>query len=161
MGIGLFVALFGFFNTDQVYDPSATDWESVGLSIAQIAGLFMLIANGTFILSKYYKFIKLPVALYVIGLLFVIEHWPYANIILIATVCSIILIYSLSFIAKPSKEVLDYTKLLWVITYFGYALLKYFHLLREEYQLISTACLWTSIGLYLIQEAQVRKQSKH
>lgn len=66
--------------------------------------------------GKFFKLTLLAlVTLFLIGLLFKIEHWPFANLIIISSFCGLILFYPLRFAAKSQKKFIDYVKLVFIL----------------------------------------------
>ena len=67
IGIGLLIALGSFLSYSLTYNNNAEEWIKRGLLISELAGFFMLLANGTFIKTKYFKIIKGVIAIIIIG----------------------------------------------------------------------------------------------
>lgn len=153
IGIGLLIAL-GSFLFNQFTDNNTDEWIYRGLLISEIVGFFMLLSNGTFIKTKYFRILKAAIAIVIIGVLFRIMHWEYNRLIITIGFVAIILTYSLSFFNKPIKKRLDYTKLAWVVIAYTNTLLNYLHIIGDEYQILSSSLMWLAIIDYLKTEKQ-------
>ena len=67
--IGLVITLFALISTFVTDNPEAENWLYRGLKIVEIAGFFMLVMNGTFIKTKYFRILKGIIAIILIGAL--------------------------------------------------------------------------------------------
>ena len=79
-----------------------------------LSGIYLLLKNGTFIKSTEGKLTLGAIALLLIGAMFKIMHWPFANEMLIVGFGSMAGFYTTHFFNKPEKELLDYGKVLFV-----------------------------------------------
>ena len=149
IGLGLIVALVGFLTSNLTNNYNVENWTYTGLWISELAGFFMLLINGTFIKTKYFRILKGVIAIIIIGALFKIMHWEYNSLILITGFIGIILTYFFSFINKPIKKRLDYLKLAWVIVAYTNGILTYLHIIGDEYQILSSSLMWLAIIDYL------------
>ena len=83
--------------------------------IGRIAGLILILSKGTLIKTKsYYKLILIFIGFTVLGVMIKIMHWPNGNLILLFGLSCTLLIYDLHFYKKPTKNLLDYIKLIWL-----------------------------------------------
>ncbi|MFI0427953.1 hypothetical protein [Mariniflexile sp. HMF6888] len=155
--IGLAIALIGFLASKFTYSPDVEYWTFIGLTISEFAGFIMLIRNGTFIRTKYFRIFKGVIAIIIIGALFKIMHVPYNNIILTIGFVLCVLIYCFSFIKKPIKKRLDYLKLLWVVVAYPGAVLRILHIINDDYQILSSAIMWLAIIDYMKIEREKRR----
>ncbi|MFA7445178.1 MAG: hypothetical protein WCY89_04475 [Flavobacteriaceae bacterium] len=139
IGIGLLIALGGFLVSNFTGSFEAENWIYRGLWISELAGFFMLFLNGTFIETRYFRILKAIIAIIIIGALFKIMHWNYGDLILTIGFVGVIITYFFSFLKKPIKKRLDYLKLAWVIvTYIG-GILRFLHVISDEYQILTSA----------------------
>lgn len=67
--------------------------------------------------KKFGLIIRICVSILLIGLLFKIMHWPFANALLLITISAILIFYSIRFILKTKKEILDYVKWFLVVSW--------------------------------------------
>ncbi len=146
---GLIIALGSYLATQFTTFEDSEIWIYRGLWISELAGFFMLILNGTFIKTRFFKILNGAAALIIVGALFKIMHWQYADLLLTMGLIGTILIYFLSFLKKPLKKRLDFLKLTWVIVAFAIAILRFAHLIGEEYQVLSSTLIWLAIIDYL------------
>lgn len=117
-----------------------------GMRIGSFVGVIMLLSNGTFIKTKYFKIAKGIISFVIIGALLKIMHWTeYANHIIILGLIGIVICYFLHFSEKPIKIRLDYLKLLWLIVSYTFAILGFLHLINKDYAEIGNYTLWLTI----------------
>ena len=76
--------------------------------------LILIIAESRFRLSPYFRILSLFLAIFVVGLLFKIMHWPFANQMLMVAAIGGMIVYFVRFILKKSKTLLDLLKFLWL-----------------------------------------------
>ncbi len=157
IGIGLIIALVGFLTSQLTDNYDAENWTYIGLWISELTGFFMLLLNGTFIKSKYFRILKGVIAIIIIGALFRILHWEYNRLIMTIGFIGIMLTYFFSFLNKPIKKRLDYLKLVWVIVAYTNAIFTYLHIIGDEYQVLSSAIMWLAIIDYMKTERQKRR----
>jgi hypothetical protein len=114
-----------------------------GMRIGSFVGLIMLLINGTFIKTKYFKIVQGIISFVIIGALLKIMHWTdYANLIIIVGLIGIAICYFLHFSKKLIKKRLDYLKLLWVIVSYTFTILVFLHLINRDYAEIGNYLLW-------------------
>lgn len=124
----------------------ATNLYNFGLWGSQLAGIIMLLTNGTFIKTKYFKMLKAALAVLFIGILFKLTHWkPNGNYIISLSFIGIIIVYFLSFLKKPIKTRLDYLKLSWVVVSYTLGILNFLHVIPRGLSGIGAIILWMAI----------------
>ena len=143
------IALVSFVMFQFYENQKAEDFVYIGLWVGEVFGFLMLLMNGTFIKTKYFKRVRIAIALIFIGAIFRIMHYSYSNPVLIAGFIMVILLYFLSFLKKPVKKRLDYYKLAWVIIGYSSSVLIYLHIISDEVKILSTAIMWLAIIDYL------------
>ncbi|CAL2107597.1 conserved membrane hypothetical protein [Tenacibaculum sp. 190524A02b] len=122
-----------------------------GIRIGTFLGIIMLLSNGTFIKTKYFKISQGVFSLVIIGALFKIMHWTiYANHIIVTGLIVIMILYILSFLEKPIKKRIDYLKLIWVIINYVFGILVFLKFLKREYLVLGTFIIWLIIIEFLI-----------
>jgi len=146
-GISILVAFIGIllFNFSDELNTVERGWSmfDYGLRIGAFSGLVLMITNGTFIKTRYFKIAQGCIAIIIIGALLKILHWTtYANLIFVVGLLGIMTSYILSFIKKPIKKRLDYLKLLWVIVSYISGILVFLHIVSRDYSEIGTYIFW-------------------
>jgi len=101
--------------------------------------------------NKKHKILKAPIrislAVFILGLLFKIMHWPYSWLIITVSCASVMIFYSLRFLNKNTKEILDYTKLILV---FSWGLNAVFAINHLPYKIIFNVAFLISFLLWLL-----------
>lgn len=72
-------------------------------------------------------FLRFSIAVIILGILFKIFHLQFAFILFIVGALGIIVFYSLRFLQKQPKKLLDYSKLFLVVTFLIHYVLRVFH----------------------------------
>ncbi|WP_271784604.1 hypothetical protein [Aquimarina algiphila] len=117
----------------------------LGLWITETVGFFMLLFNGTFIKTRYFKMVLGVMAVLLLGTVITIMHWPFHKPIIVGCFVSILIIYILSFFKKPIYKRLDYLKLGWVIVWYTGAILDYLHIINDDYRVLTTVLMILAI----------------
>jgi len=78
--------------------------------------------------KKLRKPLRLLISLLIIGMLFKIIHWPYSSILIISAFSGIAVLYPIRFKNKTNKALLDYIKLVLVISWVLNSLFTLYHL---------------------------------
>lgn len=156
IGIGLLTALAAYVVSVFTDYFQAQNWTYIGLWMSELAGFFMLLINGTFLKTKYFKYFKGVFSIVIVAVLFKILHWSYSDILLIIGFIGFIIVYFFSFLNKPNRKRLDFLKLAWVITAFSIGLLKILKFIGDQYQIIPSAIMWLAIIDYLKTEQERR-----
>jgi hypothetical protein len=92
---------------------------SKGIGFATIFSLVLLLRNGTFLASKYFRILSVGVFILMTGAVLKILHWAGANIAIMIASAGFIIIYTTWFFFKKKKHLLDILKALWVLTFFS------------------------------------------
>jgi hypothetical protein len=94
---------------------------SISLFTGQLAGLALYIMESQIFTTKFFRFILLGIAVFLIGVLFKIQHWSYSSTFTICAILIISITYLLRFILKKNKTLIDFIKAIWLIlVLFGY-----------------------------------------
>lgn len=124
-------------------------------SLALYTGLLIMLINGTFVNRRYSTIARIAIAAYMLGIVFKIMHLSGADQILITSFALLIVLYSIHFVAKHPKNVLDYLKMLTVIS-FASTPLRMLHLVSGETRytldLLHTIIFWITFLVFLIVE---------
>lgn len=145
IGIGLLIALFGFLAPYFTININSNNYINLGLWVSELAGFFMLLGNGTFVKTKYFKYLKGILAFIIVGVLFKIQHLMFANVLVIIGFIGALSIYSFSFFKKPIKNRLDILKLVWCISVCFISVLRFKHTISSDYQLLSSSLMLLAI----------------
>jgi len=117
----LLIALFLMWCFSNILFASGIEPEMSGImtnlfsSIFCLTGTIWLFYTGTFRISIYFRFIFFAIALLLVGILFKIQHWEEATMLISIASAGCFTIYLLHYISKKEKKLLDNIKLLWVI----------------------------------------------
>ena len=150
IGVSILLAFIGITLTNIASENEMIELGSkmfdYGIRIGSFVGLIMLLINGTFIKTKYFKITQGLIAFIIIGALLKIMHWTeYANHIIIFGLIGIAILYFLHFSKKPIKNRLDYLKLIWVFVSYTVAILGFLHLINRDYKELGNYILWLTI----------------
>ena len=85
------------------------------LLVGNLAILGYLYRAGTLVRSRWANMAYLPVSLYILAVLFMIQHWAGATILILCCWGLLMLLYTIWFSIKPKKELPDVLKWLWLI----------------------------------------------
>jgi hypothetical protein len=117
--------------------------------------------------SEQKKILKVPlrlsISILIIGMLFKIMHWPYGAEIVACAFGAIIIVYPFRFWNKKPKFVIDYVKLILLISW---ALNGIFTILHLPYKIYLSAVASISLIVWLVMEASryfrkgVKEESK-
>lgn len=100
-------------------------------------------------------------AIVLIGALFKIQHYPYANELIVIGWLGIMLIYGFSFINKPVKKLLDFLKLAWVLTAIPKIPLRILHYpYYDDLAVISLILMSLALLLFFWKEIKARNYMK-
>lgn len=150
IGIGVLTAFIGIITTNvsNEYETMDLGWNifDYGLWISGILGFLLLISNGTFIKTKYFKITQGLIPFIIIGALLKILHWTsYDDYIIILGLIGIMIVYFFSFTKKPIKKRLDYLKLIWVIVSYTLGILSFLHLIKRDLTELGNYILWLAV----------------
>jgi hypothetical protein len=163
IGVGIVIAVVG---CGLLLNPALM---SIGYSLIQkgvgFAVLFtiaLLLRNGTFMYSRYFKVMNLMIAVVICGALLRILHVSGANILFLAACAGIIIIYTAWFVVKKKQHLsLDILKLLWAITFFAASDFKLNHwLYAGTLSNIADILLLLALANYLWIQRNTRSREK-
>jgi hypothetical protein len=97
------------------YSDIGSQFYMVTLTMGQLIAIFILLKNGSLIKSKYWGWMKAFIGLHLIGIVFKILHWGFADLIHLISLILIGITYTLHFIGKDKKHPLDVLKVAWVL----------------------------------------------
>jgi hypothetical protein len=88
---------------------------NIGMSCAQVVGLILIVVNGSFITNR--KTVRIMGIFAILPVLGYFLQWysrPSGIFLQLLGLLLILTLYAKSFLHKPTKEVLDYLKLIWI-----------------------------------------------
>jgi hypothetical protein len=86
------------------------------ITISLYLALYMMLANGTFMTTRYAIPAQISIGLYVLGVIFKIMHLTGADQILIMSFGVVFVLYTIHFASKQPKNLLDYLKMLMLLS---------------------------------------------
>jgi len=99
---------------------------SAGAFLFTLNGAYLLAKNGTFIYSSEYRFVKLAIAIVIIGTLLKVMHWPFAANILSIGFLSFSILYMYHLIKNKRARWSGFLTLFFLFTLSLGNFLKYF-----------------------------------
>jgi hypothetical protein len=117
-----------------------------------ILGLYLLISNGTIMNTIYWRLILRFLVVTLVGVVFKIMHYAYADLILTVGLSSMALTYLVRFIKKDKKARLDFFKLLWVVSASISCILIILHYIPRDYAILSTIIFWITVVDFALME---------
>ena len=126
-------------------------WLAAG--IGQLAGITLLLAESKIYNTKYFIFLFIGIIIFMVGLHFKILHWPYGNTILVFSILFIFITYGVRFLNKKQKNLLDFTKFLWILPAGAALIFRFSHWLYSDLlSYISSAIIWAGLIFILYKE---------
>lgn len=117
--------------------------ENFCLNVAYVAGWVLMLSNGSFIKTKYFKITQGLMSIIIVGALLKIMYWTkYADYLIVFGLAGILIAYSISFYKKPIKKRLDYLKITWVILLISCTILILLNVLSMDYRLVADIVFW-------------------
>jgi len=120
--------------------------------------LFLLVScgymyyTGTFKRTIAGRLCYITLALLITGMLFKLQHWPGGSLFIFVSLCAIIVIYSIHFILKRQKKLLDWMKVFAVVIKAVAAMFWMLHWMhRTEISIASIAVLLLLIAVFYIR----------
>ena len=130
--------------------------------IGRLGGLILIFRES--IVSRvfpYFQLVMFFLGVTTIGALMKIMHWPLASQLILTGIISIPIIYSVRIFAKKEKQLLDFLKLAWVISYGSYAFISIQHLpFKAEMLIIESVLFFLVYFKFSYEQFRVTKKSK-
>jgi len=123
LAIGIKLAIYWFPS----FAPMSLAMSVIWL-IAVIWNLIYMYQKGTFKRSLMKRLSFLALAVLIIGGLFKIQHWPGSSGLILGSVCLLAIFYTIHFLGKQDKRLLDWAKCLYVISTLALINILAFHL---------------------------------
>ena len=124
----------------------------MGFNLAYITALILMIQNGRFIETAHFQKVQFCVVMVIVGALFRLMHWPFGNGIACLGLVGIASVYTVWFLKKKRKSLLDFLKVLWVVTAFIYAALRLLHWIDPDFVYVPIVLFCAAFVLYTKQE---------
>lgn len=151
LGISLLVALVGIvLKLLGTAEQTAQIYIDAGLSFANFIGLILLLYNGTIFKTIYFIIILFFLCIAIVGVVFKIMHWPWANILVLASILGMLVTYAIRFFKKQEKRRFDVLKLLWITTLLVGTLCVILKWLPKEITYVSNFILWLTIADFVV-----------
>ncbi len=125
------------------------------LAIGSLGGLSLMIKDGTFIETVFFRITLAFISIIIVGAMFKFIHWPGANLMLIAGFICIPPAYLISFVGKFDKQLLDYLKAIWVVANYTIGILILMNWIENYYTIIPTTLLLITYLMYLKDKAKM------
>ena len=153
--------LLAFFSSNFELIETGSIIESFCLNVAYVAGWVLMLSNGTFIGTIYFKITQGLMSIIIIGALLKIMHYTlYADYLIVFGLVGILIVYSISFHKKPIKKRLDYLKLTWVILLLSSTVLIFLHVLSMDYRLVADIVFWILLLDFCTTKTNLFKKQK-
>jgi hypothetical protein len=119
--------------------------------------LIMMLLNGTFMNTRYFYVAKVGLGILVLGILFKVMHLTGADQILAFSVLVLFLSYGIHFVLKRPKTLLDFFKVLTMLSFVVPIPLILFHITPGYYidpgvEILRFGMLWATFLLFLMVE---------
>jgi hypothetical protein len=149
------VIVFLLVNVFEDDISTLTGWQpTYAFEVAQMAALILVIFNGTFLSSIYFKTSLFMFGGVALGAVSKILHLPLADYVLVMPLLLLPSIYAFHFVSKKQKNILDVLKLSFVSSHFIISVLVILHLVSgpiKEYALIfRDAIFWIMIFYFIL-----------
>ncbi|MDR1678208.1 MAG: hypothetical protein LBR81_00290 [Prevotellaceae bacterium] len=80
--------------------------------------IYIMVIDSHLMQTIYGRILRIIIAIFIVGILFKVQHWPGAAIILSISVSALLITYLVRFITKKEKKLLDWLKVIWLSLYF-------------------------------------------
>jgi uncharacterized membrane protein len=122
------------------------------LNVCFLLSLIYMYSIGTFKNSKLGRLSYITLSIFIIGALFKLMHWPYGGILILFGLTAIMVIYTIYFIMKRQKKLLDWIKVFAVLIKTVASMFWISHWsYREELSVASTIVLIALIIVFYIR----------
>lgn len=148
--LGILMSLTGLFLSAFTTVLDSDFLLTIGLWLTEVAGMFLLLSNGTFLKTKYSRIVMGLFAVMLIGGAIMVMHWPYGNSLLVVGCIGIVISYLVHFLKKPIRKRLDYLKLAWVAVLYIGAVLRLYHIISRDYRMLTTVLMILALMDYML-----------
>lgn len=119
----------------------------LGFAAGNILGILLLVKTGSTLRTIYFKVIAIFIAVYLIGILFRIRHWPLADEMIVVSLIGIFTTYLLRTLKKKPVSRLDVLKFVWLSSVIAISMLIYFHWIEKYWAILPNLILWATLLL--------------
>ena len=133
------------------------------LIVANLLAIYYLFRFGRLSKSNWRRPFFLLLAIYIIGALAKIQHWPISNVLVSIAFLGIPLLYVFWFSAKRTKDMGDKLKLLWVSVHFPLTWIEFIHLpvnIGSWATVLSSGLLQFTFVYCFMQQKALDKQNR-
>ena len=155
----LIVLLLAIAIVDQIAFISTSTYLVPAISMlgcAELLGIIMMLYNGTFRKSKFYRYALFAFGLVILSIVLKILHLIGADELLVISFPAIGICYVTYFFFKPEKKLLDYLKVLLVVLFLTGTDLAVLHLIddptSDSLRLAEQGLFWITFSLFIYQE---------
>ncbi|MGJ8685647.1 MAG: hypothetical protein ACSHWW_13535 [Nonlabens sp.] len=127
----------------------------IALALSQLAGLYLLITSGTFKRTRFYRYARIGIAIILIGALLKIMHYYGGEIAVILGYVWILGCYTLSFIKKPYKKILDWLKLIYAFVVIIQTTSTFLHYAVADYLQIHFLIMLVMVILHIKEQKEL------
>ncbi len=99
----------------------------VALLLGQLNGLFLYFIESDIYRTIYFRLLIFGLLIFILGVVFKLQHWPKNNLILSTGAGFIVVIYFIRFLNKAKKRFLDYIKFFWLFMVVTGFIFKLYH----------------------------------
>jgi hypothetical protein len=118
----------------------------IALWLGQLTGLILYLSKSNIFKSVFFKIIIIGIAVFIIGVLFKIQHWVGSSIIILSSLVIIFLTYLVRFLSKSNKLLVDYVKVIWLLFAFSAYYFRIMHWHFADFLLYSSyTILWLGL----------------
>lgn len=150
LGSILFIVLGLLYGTSE--EVIAGPW--VLIAIGKLVAIRVLWIRGMFRNPPIWRVASLSVAVTLFGVLSKIQHWPWADALLILGISAFVSIYTVHYALKRRKRMSDHLKAVWVIINFSAALIRVEHwsTIANELNYLAIAVFWCMVIAYMREQ---------
>ena len=112
--------------------------------------VYMMVSDSKLMKTIYGKLLAIEFAIFFIGILWKIQHWPGASLILLVSGLAMMITYMARFINKKETQLLDWLKISWVFSFVVSHIIFLRFFVLEMYSTIISSCLFFVMFGYFI-----------
>jgi hypothetical protein len=143
----ILVVVNGFLDLDSGIIATCLKIASFGVNVFWI---YFMVRESKFNKTIFGRLTLIFISVIIIGFLFKLQHWANAGTLLIFGYVGIMITYTIRFIAKKQKLLLDIFKLIWVETTALISLLVLMHRIDRDYTIINSLLFIAVICLFTL-----------
>ncbi len=121
-------------------------------AVISLFWIITIIKNSNIRYTYYFKIINLSIAVLFIGGLFKIMHWEGSSFILTIGVLALFITYIFRFTNKPSIQLLDILKMLWLLCVLISTLIREYKITNADLSILSSVIFYVMAGVFVFQD---------